>query len=55
MTSTMPSRWRGTARLVVADVQGKGLAAVQTAAVVLAAFRESAYDAPDLADIAGRI
>ena len=45
----------GTARLIVADVQGKGLAAVQTAAVVLAAFRESAYDAPDLAAIAEHI
>ena len=45
----------GTARLIVADVQGKGLAAVQTAAVVLASFRESAYDAPDLAGIAEHI
>jgi serine phosphatase RsbU (regulator of sigma subunit) len=45
----------GTARLIVADVQGKGLAAVQTAAVVLAAFRGSAYDAPDLAAIAEHI
>jgi serine phosphatase RsbU (regulator of sigma subunit) len=45
----------GTARLIVADVQGKGLAAVQTAAVVLASFRESAYDAPDLASIAEHI
>jgi serine phosphatase RsbU (regulator of sigma subunit) len=45
----------GTARLIVADVQGKGLAAVQTAAVVLAAFRESAYDEPDLAAIATHI
>ena len=45
----------GTARLIVADVQGKGLAAVQTAAVVLAAFRESAYDAPDLAGIAEHV
>ena len=45
----------GTARLIVADVQGKGLAAVQTAAVVLAAFRESAFDAPDLARIAEHI
>jgi len=45
----------GTARLIVADVQGKGLAAVQTAAVVLASFRESAYDAPDLAAIAEHI
>jgi len=45
----------GTARLIVADVQGKGLAAVQAAAVVLASFRESAYDAPDLAGIADHI
>jgi serine phosphatase RsbU (regulator of sigma subunit) len=45
----------GTVRLIVADVQGKGLAAVQTAAVVLASFRESAYDAPDLAVIAEHI
>jgi serine phosphatase RsbU (regulator of sigma subunit) len=45
----------GTARLIVADVQGKGLAAVQTAAVVLSAFRESVYDEPDLAAIATHI
>ena len=45
----------GTVRLIVADVQGKGLAAVQTAAVVLASFRQSAYDAPDLAAIAEHI
>jgi len=45
----------GAARLIVADVQGKGLAAVQTAAVVLAAFRESVYDEPDLAAIAAHI
>jgi hypothetical protein len=43
------------ARLIVADVLGKGLAAVQTAAVVLGAFREAAYDAADLAEIAARI
>lgn len=45
----------GTARLIVADVQGKGLAAVQTASVVLGAFREAAYDATDLPDLAARI
>ena len=45
----------GNARLIVADVQGKGLAAVQTAAVVLAAFRESVYDEPNLAAIAAHI
>ena len=44
-----------TARLIVADVQGKGLPAVQVAAVVLGAFREAAYDAPDLAAIAEHI
>ena len=42
-------------RLIVADVQGKGLAAVQTASVVLGAFREAAYDAPDLGEIVARI
>lgn len=45
----------GALRLIVADVQGKGLAAVQTAAVVLGAFRETAYDAAGLAEIAARI
>jgi len=43
------------ARLIVADVLGKGLAAVQTAAVVLGAFREVAYDAGGLVEIAARI
>jgi stage II sporulation SpoE-like protein len=42
-------------RFILGDVQGKGLPAVQTAAVVLGAFREAAYDAPGLADIAARI
>ncbi|MGE5136503.1 MAG: PP2C family protein-serine/threonine phosphatase [Gemmatimonadota bacterium] len=42
-------------RLIVADVQGKGLAAVRTVSVVLGAFREAAYDARDLDDIAARI
>ena len=42
-------------RLIVADVQGKGLAAVQTAALVLGAFREAAYDAAGLAEIAARV
>lgn len=35
-------------RLIVGDVLGKGLPASRTAAVVLGAFRESAYDAGDL-------
>jgi serine phosphatase RsbU (regulator of sigma subunit) len=42
-------------RLIIGDVQGKGLSAVQTAATVLGSFRETAYDAPDLAVIAHRI
>jgi serine phosphatase RsbU (regulator of sigma subunit) len=46
---------RQAIRLIVPDVQGKGLAAVQTAALVLGAFREAAYDAARLADIAARI
>ena len=45
----------GKVRLIVGDVQGKGLDAVQTAAVVLGAFREAAYDEPDLGTIAARI
>lgn len=42
-------------RFIIGDVQGKGLPAVQTAATVLGAFRESAYDAPGLTVIADRI
>ncbi len=42
-------------RLIIGDVQGKGLPAVQTAATVLGSFRETAYDAPNLAVIADRI
>jgi serine phosphatase RsbU (regulator of sigma subunit) len=42
-------------RLIVGDVQGKGLEAVHAAAVVLGAFRELAYDAGSLAEIAGRL
>ena len=45
----------GGVRLIVGDVLGKGLAAARTAAVVLGAFRESAYDAARLAEIAARI
>ena len=45
----------GSVRLILGDVQGHGLPAVQTAAVVLGAFREAAYDAADLAAIAARI
>jgi serine phosphatase RsbU (regulator of sigma subunit) len=42
-------------RLLIGDVQGKGLAAVQTAGVVLGAFREAAHDAPSLPALAARI
>ncbi|MEV0592390.1 PP2C family protein-serine/threonine phosphatase [Nonomuraea cavernae] len=42
-------------RLLVGDVQGKGLSAVETAAWVLGAFREAAYDEADLADIGERL
>jgi serine phosphatase RsbU (regulator of sigma subunit) len=45
----------GMLRLIVGDVAGHGLAAVGTAAVVLGAFRESAFDAPGLLEIAARI
>jgi hypothetical protein len=42
-------------RVIVGDVQGKGLAAVETAAVVLAAFREAAHDEPDLIGLGERL
>ncbi|MFJ9412762.1 PP2C family protein-serine/threonine phosphatase [Streptomyces sp. NPDC101227] len=42
-------------RLIVGDVRGKGLPAVGVAAVVLAVFREAAYDEPDLLDVVHRI
>jgi hypothetical protein len=45
----------GGVRLIVGDVQGQGLPAVQTAAVVLGAFREAAYDAVGLAEVVDKI
>ncbi|WP_103759938.1 PP2C family protein-serine/threonine phosphatase [Streptomyces sp. SM10] len=42
-------------RVIVGDVQGKGLAAVETAALVLGAFREAAHDEPDLVALASRL
>ncbi len=45
----------GRIRLIIADVQGQGLAAMGTAAIVLGAFRESAYDAEDLAGVAAKV
>lgn len=42
-------------RVLVGDVRGKGLGAVRTAAVVLGAFREAAYDENGLSAVAARI
>ncbi|WP_225844473.1 PP2C family protein-serine/threonine phosphatase [Streptomyces sp. HPF1205] len=42
-------------RVLVGDVRGKGLGAVQTAAVVLGAFREAAFDEAALDDVAARV
>ncbi|MGW0080088.1 PP2C family protein-serine/threonine phosphatase [Streptomyces sp. NPDC003393] len=42
-------------RLLIGDVRGKGLVAVETAATILGAFREAAYDEPGLAGVAGRV
>ncbi|MEU9481461.1 PP2C family protein-serine/threonine phosphatase [Streptomyces sp. NPDC048191] len=42
-------------RLLIGDVRGKGLLAVETAAAMLGAFREVAYDEPDLPALAGRV
>ncbi|MBB4919187.1 PP2C family protein-serine/threonine phosphatase [Streptosporangium saharense] len=42
-------------RLLIGDVQGKGLQAVETAAWTLGAFREAAYDEPDLPGIGDRL
>lgn len=42
-------------RLVIGDVRGKGLPALAVAATVLGSFREAAYDAADLTQIAARL
>jgi len=42
-------------RLLIGDVRGKGLLAVETAAAMLGAFREAAHDESDLADVARRV
>ncbi|MFF3886816.1 PP2C family protein-serine/threonine phosphatase [Streptomyces sp. NPDC001914] len=42
-------------RLLLGDVQGKGLAAVEAAAALLGTFRESAYHEPVLTTVAGRL
>ncbi|WP_435865690.1 PP2C family protein-serine/threonine phosphatase [Streptomyces xanthochromogenes] len=45
----------GGVRVIIGDVQGKGLESVETAAVVLGAFREAAHDEPDLKGVGARI
>ncbi|MEU7057021.1 PP2C family protein-serine/threonine phosphatase [Streptomyces sp. NPDC046197] len=42
-------------RLLVGDVRGKGLVAVETAATLLGAFREAAHDEPELTELAHRV
>jgi serine phosphatase RsbU (regulator of sigma subunit) len=42
-------------RLLIGDVRGKGLVAVETAATMLGAFREAAHDEPDLIGVAHRM
>jgi hypothetical protein len=42
-------------RVLVGDVRGKGLEAVDMAARTLGAFREAAYDAPTLAEVGIRV
>jgi serine phosphatase RsbU (regulator of sigma subunit) len=42
-------------RVIIGDVQGKGLAAVEIAAAILGAFREAAYDEPDLRGVGERL
>ncbi|WNI19488.1 PP2C family protein-serine/threonine phosphatase [Actinacidiphila sp. ITFR-21] len=42
-------------RVIIGDVQGKGLEAVETAAVVLGAFREAAYDEKTLEGVGERV
>ncbi|WP_307618837.1 PP2C family protein-serine/threonine phosphatase [Streptomyces sp. V3I7] len=42
-------------RLLIGDVRGKGLLAVETAATLLGAFREAAHDEPDLPALVARV
>ncbi|MER5525207.1 PP2C family protein-serine/threonine phosphatase [Streptomyces sp. NPDC002677] len=42
-------------RLLIGDVRGKGLLAVETAAAMLGAFREAAHDEPDLNALVERV
>jgi serine phosphatase RsbU (regulator of sigma subunit) len=42
-------------RVIIGDVRGKGLPALAVAAAVLGSFREAAYEAADLAELATRL
>ncbi|MFI6034102.1 PP2C family protein-serine/threonine phosphatase [Streptomyces sp. NPDC051315] len=42
-------------RVLLGDVQGKGLGAVEAAAALLGTFREAAYHEPDLTTVAARL
>ncbi|MCX4535051.1 serine/threonine-protein phosphatase [Streptomyces sp. NBC_00841] len=42
-------------RLMIGDVRGKGLPAVDVASVMMSAFREAVHDAPDLPTLAARL
>jgi serine phosphatase RsbU (regulator of sigma subunit) len=44
-----------TTRVIIGDVQGKGLEAVETAALVVGAFREAAPDEAKLAEVGQRL
>ncbi|MEV6057614.1 PP2C family protein-serine/threonine phosphatase [Streptomyces sp. NPDC052107] len=48
-------RTRHGVRLIIGDVRGKGLSAVEAASDVLSSFRVSVHDAPDLPSLAGRL
>lgn len=45
----------GGVRMMIGDVQGKGLGAVESAAVLLGSFRESAYGEDDLPGVARKL
>jgi hypothetical protein len=49
------ARAPGGVRLMLGDVQGKGLGAVETSSVLLGCFREAAYRVPDLPTLAERL
>ncbi|GAB3971464.1 hypothetical protein GCM10029978_046700 [Actinoallomurus acanthiterrae] len=42
-------------RVIIGDVQGKGLPAVETAAAVLGAFREAAHEEPELTSVVAHL